>query len=240
MTNQSTVRPGRGRYRNASQSLVEAPAAVVLDEIHDDYVVIVDEATSQVALDDAAFLAVANARSFQKFDVTEVSTLLHVTAEKFVHDYKGDFNFLLSLKRRLDSGKSLSAPQAKGALNCKLNDVKRATKTLAAPLGVANAAVPAVAAGLYIVDSDVVKVTVSKKNGTPYTHTAKGSKWVYSGRNHLARIDGESIARVSAAEAKSFADISGRCIACRRTLTTTKSVGHGYGPVCAANHGWDY
>jgi hypothetical protein len=46
--------------------------------------------------------------------------------------------------------------------------------------------------------------------------------------------------RVTMIDAKEFGMAFGCCCNCGRKLTTSTSIEHGYGPVCAAHNGWPY
>lgn len=54
------------------------------------------------------------------------------------------------------------------------------------------------------------------------------------------QLDSATCIPLPSATASAFGKLYGKCINCMQTLTDDTSIAHGYGPVCAANNGWDY
>lgn len=64
-------------------------------------------------------------RKFEEEDVATGPYFLGVTAETYVREYEGDFEFLVSLKDALHHYGYLTDRQVKGALNCIVADERR-------------------------------------------------------------------------------------------------------------------
>ncbi len=158
---------------------------------------------------------------------------LQVIAEVYASRYEGNFAYMLDMKGALRRFSSLTAPQAKGVLNCMLAEARR-NAPKAAPV-----ARVALEDGMYKLGETIYKVQ----------HAVHGSGKQYAkvlvihGEAPEALVEFEyapgAISKLSAAdrmtleEAKAFGALYGTCCVCGRTLTDEKSIEAGIGPVCA-------
>lgn len=93
--------------------------------------------------------------------------------------------------------------------------------------------------GIYEKDGIIYKVVHAVHgSGKQYAKELRGTSWEYAGRKPLHTLTADD--KLSAEKAKAWGILYGMCINCMRTLTREESIHVGYGPVCAANHGWWY
>lgn len=100
--------------------------------------------------------------------------------------------------------------------------------------------------GLYCCEDFYFKVKRSKSSGYWYAEMLldpeeSGGKYEWSyemGKGWVNKITPEML--LSAEEASAFGQETGTCVNCFRDLTAPESLRRGYGPVCAARHGWPY
>lgn len=94
--------------------------------------------------------------------------------------------------------------------------------------------------GPYQVGDDVYLVVTGKETGRRYAKKfdPETCKFYYAGQQPFDLLTADC--RMTADEAKVFADLYRVCCNCGRRLTKAHSKDLGYGPTCAENQGWPY
>lgn len=119
------------------------------------------------------------------------------------------------------------------------------TFLMSLPRAAVSAAAPAAATpeGVHVFEGVTYKV-VQAKNGSGNLY-AKALQQDTEGDWHfnyaagaIRRLSSETL--MTSEDAARFGHLYGMCVNCARVLTDETSIAHGYGPVCAANNGWDY
>lgn len=100
---------------------------------------------------------------------------------------------------------------------------------------------PGITPGMYLMDTEVIKVIPSQKDGRLYVAVLKkkeegvASSFVSKGQLHLLyKLTPEH--RMTAEQASCYGSIFGRCACCGKLLTVPLSVERGVGPVCWDEH----
>ncbi len=170
---------------------------------------------------------------------------LQVIAECYAARYRGNFAYMLDMKGALNRFHSLTAPQAKGVLNCMLAEARRnAPKTTATPI-VGGPVKVVLEDGMYKLGETIYKVQHAVHgSGKQYAKAlVRGERWAKDGDGKEVCWNFEyapgAISKLSPAdrmtldEAKAFGALYGTCCVCGRTLTDEVSIAAGIGPVCA-------
>lgn len=84
--------------------------------------------------------------------------------------------------------------------------------------------------GMYIIDGDVYKVVTSQTSGKPYANKLEGSSFEYA-PGAIRKLRPEHLMTLE--DAKKYGKLYGVCCVCGRTLTNSKSIESGIGPICA-------
>jgi hypothetical protein len=204
-------------------------------------------------------LALGDAEKFRDAHVTETPELAQVATE-YASGYTGRFPFMCEMRQRAVWG--LSPRQAAAVLNClKAEVVREQQATVETSHQVAPMSLPA--AGIYTLSNsadDYVTIRIRPEedkpgiaamaeylagpaNTTDYIAFAfiatDGSPRVWSRFKQDARI-ARALRALLAADGEqrhaygfAYAEASGRCMVCGRTLTTPESIASGIGPTCA-------
>jgi hypothetical protein len=202
-------------------------------------------------------------RKFEVADVVANYKILHQAAVDYLHEYGGDFEFLLQMQEELEKSDKLSAGQVKGVLNCLAADRNYKvdeTPSEGTPY-IGDELVPVVPNGTYTVVDNDSRTTIRVKdckfgdfppgtqvaeflsgpdNEADYTGFAfvQGSVvkiWTrYKGSEKLKRAMDILMRPGKYKEAgEQYAIKSNRCWRCNRKLTVPTSVHRGLGPECA-------
>lgn len=224
----------------------------------------IDDAGEVVEIDDAeqdarrdALMAEITRRGLasEKFAAEEMTELHKLIATEYLSDYKGDFEFLVSVKQKAWSMNGISAGIAKGVLNCMAADARRAAEKAAeaaAPTPVAPE--QPIHEGYYAIefDGEVVDVRVRQGKGghfagVPIVSFKDCGEWDGIGNldeagairvwrswkeSEKARAVVDALMGGAEAAAKLYIE-TGRCCVCGRTLTNKDSITAGIGPVCS-------
>ncbi len=174
---------------------------------------------------------------------------LIVIAEVYASRYNGNFSYMLDMKGALTRFHRLTAPQAKGVLNCMLAEARRNTTPKASPVPAAKLVLED---GMYRMDGTIYKVQHAVHgSGNQYakelirTEAVEASAGSFQYGPIEAKPAGFTFAyaqgavsklrpehRMTLEEAKAFGALYGVCCVCGATLTDEKSIANGIGPVC--------
>lgn len=158
--------------------------------------------------------------------------------------YEGNFEFVLSVREKLNEYGNLTVGQIRGIANCMLADAKRA----AVKTSKVDPTVPVPDAGFYAIPDDTMKLHFYKidrpTDGRWAGRVFAGE--VVGGQDRPFPVKGaaatklfKAIADFGADEAmKLYGKEIGKCGVCNRTLTDEISRAYGIGPTCRAAKGW--
>jgi len=185
----------------------------------------------------------------RKYEEQDVTPALAGTAASWLESYTGDFEFLVSLKRRAAANGGLSRREAKGVLNCMRAENRRSVPQepsgrfdlSGVPDGEYAVRTPdgEFEVAFYTVDRGregtgwegfIFVRTGGRSDGHPVGRQAPGST-AYVGKVP-ERIS--EIARDPKAAALLYAEKTGRCYRCAALLTDPESIARGMGPICAS------
>lgn len=96
--------------------------------------------------------------------------------------------------------------------------------------------------GMHVLSGQIYKVQVAKNgSGRKYAKALiqSGGKWSFEySQGSISHLSAATV--MPAEQAAEFGHLYGICCNCAADLTDEVSIFYGYGPVCAANHGWPY